>query len=257
MAAPYPFLSEIVEAARIKLNDAIIPGGDVLTDTASFTIDYVNLAWQKFQQFLVSLGYVTLVGEQTLVSLAAVGTADAAIFPWLSWTGYNNGAATDTGVVLPQLLIRPLLVWERPVGTGKMYTMDEILNGLPAIPKGTSSQLWEWREDKLYFIGATVVTDLRIRFAKYLENFVADDTTSFSVQPVQIMRSTDAFSGFLAYEMCFGRGDVDGPSVIADAKEAAAIMVGLDSSVYRNTQKTSEGSKMRDRYTPKGTPGAQ
>lgn len=255
MPAPYPVLSTIVEAARIRLNDAIIPGGEVLTDTASFTVDYVNLAWQKFQQYLVGMGYVTLEDETTISGLAAVQTLDPGVQTSLSWTGYNNGGSLDSGRFLPESLIRPLDVWERPnvaapaVNTNSYQDMDEILHGLPSVPKQFFQQLWEWRADAIYMPGATQATDLRIRFAKYLADFVADAIVAFALQPVPIMRCEDSFSGFIAYEMCGSRGDVDAQSILADAKESSMIIVGLDSMDGRATQKTSERSKMKDRYS--------
>lgn len=256
--APYPSLEAVVEAARIKLNDAVIPGGEVLTDTASFTIDYINLAWQKCQQYLVSLGLETLIDYVTITNLAVAGTADAGIPVSLSWTGYNNGSGVDATVVLPQNLIRPIALWERANGgTGKFYSMDEILNGLPPIPKGTAQDSWEWVADTLRMIGATVATDILIRYMKYFSDFVAAGTTPFANQPVPILRSLDTFSGYVAYEMASGRGDVDMASLMADAKEAAMMVVAPDSIIYRDTQKVSERSKMRDRYTPPGSGGPQ
>lgn len=256
--APYPTLEAVVEAARIKLNDAVIPGGEVLTDTASFTVDYINLAWLKCQQYLVSLGLETLIDYVTITDLAPAGTADAGIPVILSWTGYNNGSGTDGAVVLPQNLIRPLYLWERASGgTGKFYTMDEILNGLPPIPKGTSQNSWEWVADQLRMIGATVATDILIRFMKYFADFVADAATPFANQPVPILRGLDTLSGYIAYEMASGRGDVDMASLMTDAKDAAMMVVAPDSIIYRDTQKVSERSKMRDRYTPPGEGGPQ
>ncbi len=256
--APYPTLEEVTEAARIKLNDAVIPGGEVLTDTTSFTIDYINLAYQKCQQFLVSLGFLTVIDYTTLTALAAAGTADAGIPVILSWTGYDNGAGVDPAVVLPQNLIRPLFLWERPNGgTGKFFTMDEILNGLPPVPKGTSQNSWEWVADTLRMVGATVATDILIRYMKYFADFVDNATTPFANQPVPILRGLDTLSGYIAYEMASGRGDVDMASLMADAKDAAMMVVAPDSIIYRDTQKVSERSKMRDRYTPPGTGGPQ
>lgn len=256
--APYPTLEEVVEAARIKLNDAVIPGGEVLTDTASFTIDYANLAWQKCQQYLVSLGLETLIDYATITALAPAGTADAGTPVILSWTGYNNGSGTDGTVVLPQNLIRPIALWERANGgSGKFYNMDEILNGLPPIPKGTAQNSWEWVADQLRMIGATVATDILIRYMKYFADFVDAGTTPLANQSVPILRSLDTFSGYLAYEMASGRGDVDMASLMADAKDAAMMVVAPDSIIYRDTQKVSERSKMRDRYTPPSQGGPQ
>jgi hypothetical protein len=241
---PYPILEDVVEAARIRLNDAIIPGGDILTDTNSFTAPYINLAWQKLQQLLVSLGYVTLVDQLNILALPASASLDPAVQVSLSWTGYNDGSTTNTGILLPQTLIRPLRLWERPAGAGNFINMDEILRGLNAFAKRPWNQLWEWRADALVMPGATAATDLRIRYAKYLADFVPNSTVAFSTQQVPIMRSTDALAGFIAYEMSGSRGDVDSPALLKNATDDAMLIVGLDSSEGRATTKTSERGKM-------------
>lgn len=251
--APYPTLEECVNAARVKLNDAIFPGGQTLTDTQSFTIDVINLAYQQCQQFLVSQGYETLEDELVLSALAGVTTIDPAIQASLSWFGYNNGGGLSTAKVLPQSLIRALDLWERPSGSmGVFVPMDEILGGLPMVPKQQWNQMWEWRSDTIYMPGALANTDIRVRFAKYLADFVPNSTTAFSAQTVPIMRSKDALSGFIAHVMCGGRGDTDAAAILGDAQQAAMIIVSLDSMEGRSVPKESERGKMKDRYTGGG-----
>lgn len=248
--APYPILSDVTEAARIKFNDAVISGGDVFTNTQAFTAPYVNLGYQKFQQFLVSLGYQTLEDETVLGGLPPCSTTDPAVMVRLDWTGYFDGTTLYPALALPQSAIRPLYLWERPTGSAASFNdMDVILNGLDSTQKQNWIIQWEWRADAIYMLGALVSTDLRVRFAKYLADFLPDAVQSFAAQPVPIMRSTDALSGFIAYEMCSGRGDVDAASLLADAKEAAMIIVGLDSMEARSIQKESERGKMKDRYS--------
>lgn len=251
--APYPVLEDVVEAARVRLNDAIIAGGDVLTDTASFTAPIINLAYQKFQQELVGYGYQTLEEETIVPGLSPVSSVDPASQVSLSWLGYNPGSGLQAGLALPQSLIRPKKLWERPTLTNNVFIeMSEQLNGLAAVPKAPWSDQWEWRADSIYMPGTTVLVDLRIRFAKFLADFMPAATTPFTQQVVPIMRSTDALAGFIAYEMSAGRGDVDAATLLANAKESTMIVVGIDSVEGRSTKKDSERSKMRDRYTPGG-----
>ena len=54
--APYPTLESILNISRMRINDMIVSaGGQTLQDTAPFTLPMCNVAYQKFQQLLVSL----------------------------------------------------------------------------------------------------------------------------------------------------------------------------------------------------------
>jgi hypothetical protein len=251
--APYPTLESVVNYVRDIVNDAITPGGQTLTDTQPFTIDYINLGWIELQQFLVAQGFVTETDETVIPAIQATSTQDPALQVSLSWGGYNNGGGLDATKVLPQNLIRPLKLWERPTFTGtppavpkQFNEMDFIEEGLDSVPKQMWNQQWEWRADAIYMPGALTTTDIRVRFAKYFPNFTS---AAFAGQVVPIMRCEVAFAGFIAKNFSAGRGDVDADKIFANAKDQAMMLVSLDSLEGRSMPKDSQRGKMKDRYS--------
>ncbi len=250
--SPYPTLESVVNYVRDIVNDAIIPGGQTFKDAQAFTVDYCNMGYIMWQQFLVSQGFVTQEDETVLAAVPAVSTLDPATFVSLSWTGYDNGSGPAAAPALPQALIRPLKLWERPTFAGAppdepsaFNPMDLILKGLDAVPKEQWNQQWEWRADSIWMPGARSTTDIRIRFAKYFPNFT---NAAFSGQLVPVMRCEPSLAGFIASGFCSGRGDSDAAAIMATAKEQAMMLVGLDSLEGRSMPKDSERGKMKDRY---------
>jgi hypothetical protein len=253
-SAPYPVLSTILDAARVRLNDFIVQGGETLTDTQPFTLPVANLAWQHMQQVLSGFGFYRLKDDVILFGLQPPATLDSAQQVYVDWTGYWDGSTLDYVRSLPQTMIKPLKVRERVAGvanvvnTAPFTEMDEIIDAsLPSIPQQQWQGMWQWQADRIYMPGSTVVTDLWVTYAKYLPDFGAVSDT------VPILRCEDCFANFIAYEMCAARGDVDGAAILANAKEGALILAGMDTSQLRSIGKTSEYGKMRDGFTQKGT----
>src|ERR1700674_322019 len=112
---PLDSLESAVNAARVRLNDAIASiGGDILTDNQPFTLQYINNAWRRFQELLVNFGVTWLKPETIFLAVAAVTSADPGSQVYISWVNYFDGTNSDAAPVLPQNLIAPLLLWERP-----------------------------------------------------------------------------------------------------------------------------------------------
>ncbi len=91
-------LEQVVEGARSRLPDVIVPGGQTLTDSQPFTIDYINLGWQKIQQILVSMGYETLEDETVISALPVDDHARprSAGIAFLDWLQQRSG--TEYGI---------------------------------------------------------------------------------------------------------------------------------------------------------------
>lgn len=253
--APYTPVSEIMDAARERCNDMIVStGGQTLTNNAPFTLPIVNVAWQRFQQQLVSIGYVTLEDEVILPKLPPASSLDPGVQVSLSWTGFFDGITQSVSPALPQWVIRPLDLWERPsvnmgTNTQSYNDMDEIIGGgMDLADKKPWAVQWQWRADAIWMPGTISPIDLRIRAAKYLADF-----TNLNSDVAPIMRCKDALSGYIAVEFSGSRGDLDRTALLAEAQQATMIVAGMDTIQGRSTQKSSERGKMRDRYTPGAT----
>lgn len=236
--APYPLLSTVLNYARDQANDAIqAQGGNTLTNSADFTPDYVNRAWLMLQQELVSLGYEEFRTDNLQLTLPAVASEDTSLQVTLDWSGYNDGVTLDAAVVLPQTLIKPLKLAERPTDTAPnvnafidMDGPEQGIKRVPSIPKQQWNGIWVWNANKIYMPGATVQTDLRVDFLAYLPDFTGTGAGYPGTQTANILRCEDAFAGFIAALFCAPRGDVDASGILDDAKNAAKIIAGVQPS---------------------------
>lgn len=255
MAAPYDVIETILNGARTRLNDAIAAlSGDVLTDNQPFTTQMVNNAWRRFQRRLADLGYVALEKE-TILALPGMTNTDPGVFMWVSWTGCFDGSVTQTSPVLPQDLIQPLKLWERPTGSQAQFIeVDNIDGGMDAVSKQDWNQQSEWRNDAIWMPGALPATDLRVRYASYYSDF-----TSISANPnqvVPIMQCLDPFANYICSEMANSRADLDGATFDAKAEQGTAMIAQRQSAGARGVGKDAEYGRMKDGFTP-GAGGGQ
>lgn len=231
--APYPILQDVLNTARVRLNDAIQTpagapsgqiGGEVIGDLSIFTQQGTNAAWQRFQEELANLGYSKFQKEVILTGLVPKTALDPSTQVFIDWTGYNNGTVLDPTVALPQDLILPWFLWERQSGVEALFCeMCQWLDGMPNTPLAFGfNRIWDWRNDAIYMPGANLTTDIRMRYAAYLGDFVdtGSPVTPWYEQPVPIMRSLDPLAWYIASEFANSRGDMDG--TLLDQKALAA-----------------------------------
>ena len=252
-AAPLDSAEDALNLARVRLNDAIQSlSGDILKDTAAFTLTALNGAWIRLQELLVNFGIAWLKPETVLSSVPLVTSSDSGVQVYLNWSNYFDGTTLQTSPVLPQNFIAPLFLWERQhstAPTGSFFPMDRMDNGLPGVAKQALNKSWEWRSGSIYMPGATAITDLRIRYAGYFPNFVAPSTTAFSAQPIPIVRSLNALAWFICSEVSKARADVDNAEFDQKAIQSTKYMYDLEFTQGKSLTKESELSRMTDQYS--------
>ena len=254
--APTDSVETALNMARVRLNDAIQSlAGDILTDTAPFTLVAVNNAWRRLQELLVNFGFAWLKPETILTSVPAVTNSDPGSQMYISWSVCFDGTTAQVGPLLPQDMIAPLVLWERVNGTaGSFYPMDRLDNGLPAVPKTMLNKSWEWRNGSIFVPGATSITDIRIRYAGFESDFVAPSgvvgAIPFANQPIPIVRAANALAWFICSEVAKARGDVDGGDFDTKAVTTAQMIFNLDPMQARSIEKESGYNRMTDQYTP-------
>ena len=251
--APTDSAEDVLNTARVRLNDAIVGlGGDVLQDTAPFTLIALNAAWRRLQELLVNFGVAWLKPETVFASVVATTNADPASQQYIGWAKFFDGTNLVSAPVLPQDLIAPLAMWERThaVSPTSFFPMDKLDNGLPAVPKTTLNHSWEWRNGAIYLPGCSTITDIRLRYAGFFADFVSPNTTAFASQPVPIVRSLNAFAWFVCSEVAKGRGDVDAGDFDQKAQIATRYIFELEPSQAKAIQKESEYQRMTDQDTP-------
>lgn len=235
MALPYPLLSTVISYARVAVNDVVqTVSGNTLTNDADFTPLIVNEAWLMFQQKLVSLGYEEFRTDNLILTLPAVNSEDAALQVTLDWQGYNDGVTNDPSIVLPQTLIKPLKLAERPTDSAPNVNMFIDMDGpeqgirrIPSISKAQWNGIWIWHANKIYMPGATAITDLRVDFLAYLADFTGTGVSYPGVQTANILRCEHAFASYIAYVFCAARVDGDASDLLKQGEDGAAIIAGV------------------------------
>lgn len=252
--APYDTVEAVLQTARVRLNDAIVAiSGDVLTDTAAFSQTLVNAAWRRFQDLLANYGVAALNREAKLQNVPAWAAVDQGEFVWFDWTGYWDGAVQQPAPVFPQDMITPLDLFERPHGTTGYTPMDQVMNGLPTVPRDSLNRLWEWRNEQIWMPGATAATDIRMRYAGYLADFAevtGPPVVHWYQQPVPIMRALNPLAWFICAEAARARGDLDAGSFESQAIQATEQIFSRDVRQGKSLYKRSELGKMTDATTP-------
>ena len=213
-------LEFIVNQARVVLNDAIGNGlaGEILTDTAPFTIQVVNGAWRKLQDQCAKLGFPRLTNSTILV-LPPSGTNPGTQLV-INWSSLPP---------LPADFIAPITLQERVFGSGSdFYKMDGPIHDLPLIVQGVWNKIWDWRSDGLVIPGTLQTQQLWILYAALLADFVPASTTPFANQTVPINRSLDPFSLYIAAVFAAARGSLAAPALFKQAEDAVLMMVGRE-----------------------------
>ncbi len=235
--SPYDSLTSVLYAVRARIGDDIdtlLPlGGQLASNGQYYSQQIVNNAWRKLQQFLVSNKYVRLVVPNFVIpSLPPVNSEDAAIQVSLSWSGYNDGVAPFPAFVLPQDLIRPLKLAERPSDDAPnlnafidMDGPEQGISRIPLIPKQQWNGLWVWDTDQITMPGALALTDLSVTYAAYLPDFLdtgdvttATGFTPWFEHPVPIMRALDPLANYILAEI--ERARLNMPAVLAYTTDA-------------------------------------
>lgn len=218
-----------------------------------------NSAYRKFQKYLANLGFRLMVGNQIIESLPANANADAAVQTWLSWngTGLSDGSGFSATPALPSLLYAPLAIRERTHGTTAFGPwMTVALNGLLNVPRVTQNYQWEWRDNSLWFPGASAATDLQIRYRSYLPDLVATGSpaTPWYYQIVPVPGCLSALAWYVAIEVCFPRGDEQGYQSALAMAEDEADKVFNDQAFADQRTKPINDSYARPGVAPQNAP---
>lgn len=249
--APYDSWESIVQAARAKLNDMIAStSGDILTDTAPFTLPLLINAWREFQLYLTVLGHSRFKQRVVLYSFPPFASTDPSAVQQLSWayffdgTSYYSSAAVN---VLPQDLILPLKIYERQSGLGLPFPnepMGQALDGLPNRPYAQAHNgCWAWEEDAICLPGSQYTMDLLIYYAAYLPdpatvNTVPWYSTAIPLAPNQqcpIMRALTPMAYYLAAEVGSGRNDVDVQTLRDKAEDETKRVFNVEAKQKQRT----------------------
>jgi hypothetical protein len=187
-SSAYNTAGQITTLVRSLLNDA---QGNLFTDAV--LLPYANSAYRKLQRALGNGGGGGFIQDDVLLVVAAVPAADASLQVSIS-------DATAAPNQLPTDLLVPLKLWERASGSSDDFSeMVDLTRhgGLPSRLQDVSLNVWEWRADGLYFLGATQDVQIRLRYAKAYPD-LTDATSAVLIRNAQeaIAYATAALAGW-------------------------------------------------------------
>lgn len=243
-ALPLDTADTVLNFARARLNDSILSAaGNLLSDSQPYTFILLNAGFRHLQEDLANAGCPAFTNEATLFNLPVVALNDPAVQVWMSCQWFFDGSNYYDSPVLPFDCILPLRLWERQSGTQNQFTPVLPANdGLPDNVKTNYLSLWDWRQNAIYFPGALIQRDLRVRYASYLPDIAAAGTSL-----VPIIRCADALSLYTAAEFAFSRGAAEanavGNSFLAAGKESMKRMIN------RDARREQRGNHRRQGYS--------
>jgi hypothetical protein len=219
-ASPYPTVGQVLNRARVFALDAIQNlNGYLLASSQPYMPDLVNTAWERLQDDLIDAGVETMSKEVIISSVPPIFSTDPSVSVSLAWDGYCNGETTVETPNLPNDLILPSDLRQRPTGSGGTFSpVTAADGGLPdAYSTANSVGKWEWRNDQIWMNGATGLMDLKLRYIVYLP---AIDITQTDAS-VPIMRCLNALAYCIAAEFADERGG--GANATLEAKAVREI----------------------------------
>ncbi len=103
---------------------------------------------------------------------------------------------------------------------------------------------WEWRENKIFFPGATQEVDFRIAFRIFLPKIIDVGSDRWWTQPVQIVNCDDALSKWTCFEFATARA-ADGDAT----EEMLAVASGFKEEAIEATKLLINPDALREQRT--------
>jgi hypothetical protein len=239
----YPLADEVMQLSRSMVNDMLRDtAGRILTNTAPFTIPYLNSAIRRTQRYFANNGLESFIVDNfILTGITPVQSLDPSVQVFISSSGYFDGVKMNAQPTLPPDLIIPLAVWERQTASGASFAPvhPTSKDGLPSRIPGQTFDLFEWRNDKINLLGSTLTTDLRLRYEGMIPAIATNqDLTKVSIP---LRDAHEALAAWVIYFYAFARGS----AMRLEAKKIA--QEEMDEVVNRYVRKDE-----RIAYRPQG-----
>ncbi len=230
---PYQVGAQVTSLIQDLCDD---PEGQLFTPL--YIIEAVNSATRWIGRELRNRGKMTLVEDEFDVVIPKALVNDPMLQVNLGFTGISGNVTASNDVILPNDLIDPLVLHERP--NGQVTVPRRMHNctadgGLPRRFQQHSLRDWEWRQDEIIFVGATVDTQIVIRYSALPLQF------SLSPDPPQVITGTlgdidglDALAYYAASQLLPKHGS--GPLGMQYRKEADVLLEQLATDVTRQQQ---------------------
>ncbi len=222
--SPYPTINEVMDIARARVNDMMNgTSGDLLANDVPSSQTYLTAAWKWYQARCDTAGVQTFKRVVTLYGIPTRANDDVANESWITWAGCSDGVNQFEGPVLPQDMISPKSFWRRqslpPINDvipPNSYRFDLMSQATDGLPPYLDCNVYEWREDGLYFYGASVPQDFKMSYSAYRAPL---DIAQPDYQ-VPMMMCEDCLGSRVAFEFANARGAAQAPTMEAWAETA-------------------------------------
>jgi hypothetical protein len=254
----YPTVESILNRARVLVNDAYQNGaGRVLTDIAPFTLQYFNMAVNRVQFKLANHGVPSSWRDNLILGpIQAIATSDPGNVIYITYQGSDFGAGNVPQPALPNDLIIPWDVWERPAGSSQNFVLMKHVQKLPSRIQSACCREYIWEGDALKSCGATQDTEWRLRYESVIPEIspLPAGTTAAQAQviynaiTVPIRMGAEAIAQRIAYFYEDARGD-DAEGL---ARRDSNAETEVDKLVEANARATQRQSVRRRGFSQRG-----
>ena len=216
--AAYPTIETYLTLVRVYVNDTFKGAtgtageGRIYTDDAPWVIPILNASLSDYQRDLDNSGVPTLTKEQVFFEMPPInspmgqGVPNPAVQQYLSYSGFSDGLLNYNPPALPIDLLAPKKIWERPSNSGLTFTeVGKAAAGIPSLYQSYTLGSWEWRGDSIWWNGATVPKDVRLRYTAQVA-YVGDlDPKYFPTTMLPFRESVEALAYLSAEKWCSPR----------------------------------------------------
>jgi hypothetical protein len=220
-SSAYNTAEDVLNRMRVILNDAEVPGGDVLTDTNPQSFQLLNSGFERVQMELAIVGVEVSLAEFWFIGLPIMPSIDPEARMIIDDTGtsiiYPNGTGNVFSLApqLPPDLVLPLRCWERQTGTSNPVgpPMKQPNGGLHSTPQQNFLGEWIWESDGIRTRGAMQSQDMKVQYEKRLAQL------SSPSDPVPIRGVVNAAAYWSAQSFAESRGGLNAPAFLRRANE--------------------------------------
>lgn len=220
-SSAFSIVESVLNKARAILNDAEVPGGDVLTDSYAGLFPLCNTAYDNVQKRLAAAGVETFIGYAWLISVPAVSGNDPETRVTIRDDGTSIvnpngiGGSNFASPVIPTDLIAPLKLWERQNGTtNEVVPMKQPNDGLSRIVPQNFLLDWEWASYQtmtcIILRGALQAQDIKCKYERRVAILASVN------DPVPIRGVDNAAAYEIAKVFAAGRGSTLAASFAAE-----------------------------------------
>jgi hypothetical protein len=214
-----------MNVARARVNDMMNDAtGDLLTNDAPYAQTYLTSAWKWYQARCDTAGVQTFIRSVPIYGIPPRSNNDVSNEGWITWAGSSDGVFQSDTPILPQDMISPKSIWRRrSMGFGSdgsmsinphgFELMTQAVDGLPAY---LDCNVYDWREDGIYFYGANYAQDWKFRYSAYRAPLVITRPADL----VPMMMCEDCLGSRVAFEFANARGATQAPAMEAWAETA-------------------------------------